>query len=124
VEIAEGHLERENKLLQRANQYLFTDTNALTTYVFSHYYHGKAHPRLPKIAAKIEKRYHVVFLCDTDIPYHDTWDRSGDANRQDMQNTVIADLKKRKIPYVVLSGTLKQRIQKVKKALHALKGHK
>jgi HTH-type transcriptional repressor of NAD biosynthesis genes len=30
-EIATGHLERENELLGKANRYLFTDTNALTT---------------------------------------------------------------------------------------------
>ena len=42
VEIAEGHLEREEKLLDEANRFLFTDTNALTTYVFSLYYHRTA----------------------------------------------------------------------------------
>jgi NadR type nicotinamide-nucleotide adenylyltransferase len=35
VEIAKGHLEREEKLLLEANHYLFTDTNATTTFIFS-----------------------------------------------------------------------------------------
>ncbi|MFM7615708.1 MAG: AAA family ATPase, partial [Synechococcales cyanobacterium] len=39
VDIAEGHLERENQLLYQANQYLFTDTNAITTYLFALAYH-------------------------------------------------------------------------------------
>ena len=34
-EIAERHLEREERLLHQANRYLFTDTNAITTYIFS-----------------------------------------------------------------------------------------
>ena len=42
VEIAEGHLERENHRLYEANRYLFSDTNAITTYVFSMYYHNHA----------------------------------------------------------------------------------
>jgi HTH-type transcriptional repressor of NAD biosynthesis genes len=46
VEIAEGHIEREDKLLEEANGYLFVDTNAITTYRFAHYYHGSALPRL------------------------------------------------------------------------------
>lgn len=38
VQIAEGHLEREENLLYQANQYLFTDTNAITTFMFSQVY--------------------------------------------------------------------------------------
>ena len=46
VEIAESHLEKDEKLLYEARQYLFTDTNALTTLMFSQYYHQAASPRL------------------------------------------------------------------------------
>jgi nicotinamide riboside kinase len=34
VEIARGHIEREDQMLLKANRYLFTDTNALTTKEF------------------------------------------------------------------------------------------
>ena len=81
VEIAENHLEREEAYLCRANRFLFTDTNAITTYMYALYYHKKANPRLSELAVQAESRYDVVFVCDTDIPYDDTWDRSGDANR-------------------------------------------
>src|SRR5258706_6692121 len=78
VEIAEGHLEREEKLLGQADQYLFVDTNPITTHMFSKYYHGTAAPRLAELAQQAATRYDVIFVCDTDIPYDDTWDRSGD----------------------------------------------
>ena len=117
VEIAEGHLEREETLLYEANRYLFTDTNALTTYQFSLYYHGKADERLIDYANSATTRYDLVFLCDIDIPYDDTWDRSGDANRMVFQQQIIGDLAERHIPYFVLRGSLESRLDTVKQIL-------
>jgi NadR type nicotinamide-nucleotide adenylyltransferase len=73
VEIAEGHLERENKLLYQANQYIFVDTNAITTFMFSMSYHQSALDRLAELANLAQSRYDIFFLCDTDIPYDDRW---------------------------------------------------
>ena len=117
VEIAEGHLEREEQALNRANRYLFTDTNPMTTYIFSLYYHGMAHPRLCKMARDSASRYDLVFVCDTDIPYDDTWDRSGDVVRDTFQKRIIADLILRKIPFFLLRGDLETRVQTVKSVL-------
>lgn len=118
VEIAEGHLERENKLLYEANQYLFTDTNAITTFMFSMSYHESVHNRLAELANLAQSRYDLVFLCDVDIPYDDTWDRSGDVNRKTFQKQIIGDLLVRKIPFIVLSGDLETRVAKVRKVLN------
>lgn len=117
VEIAEGHLERESALLCQANRFLFTDTNALTTFMFSMYYHQSVHDRLAELANLAQSRYDLVFLCDTDIPYDDTWDRSGDVSRNVFQKQIIGDLLFRKIPFIVLSGDLETRIAKVKGVL-------
>jgi NadR type nicotinamide-nucleotide adenylyltransferase len=117
VEIAEGHLEREEALLEKANKYLFTDTNAITTYIFSQNYHNQVAPQLDRLAQKAVSRYDLVFVCDLDIPYDDTWDRSGDANRQIFQKQIISDLIIRKIPFFLLQGDLKTRVQYVKSIL-------
>lgn len=117
VEIAEGHLAREEVLLQQANRYLFTDTNATTTYIFSLCYHGTAAQQLIDMAAQASSRYDLVFVCDTDIPYDATWDRSGDVNRRVMQKRIICDLIQRKIPFFPLQGELETRIAQVKKVL-------
>jgi HTH-type transcriptional regulator, transcriptional repressor of NAD biosynthesis genes len=124
VDIAEGHLEREEKLLFQSNNYLFTDTNAITTFMFSKYYHQSAMPRLVELADKCSSRYDLVFLCDTDIPYDDTWDRSGDVNRKTFQKQIIGDLLARKIPYFLLSGNLGARIAKVQIALRKFQKYK
>jgi HTH-type transcriptional repressor of NAD biosynthesis genes len=111
VEIAEGHLLREEELLYKANRYLFTDTNAITTYMFSIYYHGTAHEKLQALAKYVESRYDLVFVCDVDIPYDDTWDRSGETNRKVFQEQITADLDARKIPYFILKGSIKERVK-------------
>ena len=54
------------------------------------------------------KRYDLFFLCDDDIPYDDTWDRSGDQKRHVIHKQIIADFKDRKIPYIVLRGKNKE----------------
>jgi NadR type nicotinamide-nucleotide adenylyltransferase len=117
VEIAEGHLEREEALMYQANQYLFVDTNAITTYMFARLYHGTVMPRLAALATQAASRYDLVFLCDADIPYDDTWDRSGDMNRQVFQKQILADLRARKLPFFTLRGDLESRMRQVSAVL-------
>jgi len=117
VEIAEGHLEREEALLYQANEYLFTDTNAITTYMFSLYYHNQVEHQLRKLANQAISRYDLVFVCDLDIPYDDTWDRSGDTNRQIFQKQIISDLIIRKVPFFLLQGKIETRVRFVKNVL-------
>ncbi|MCM3631156.1 AAA family ATPase [Paenibacillus glycanilyticus] len=117
LEIAEGHLEREERLLLGARDVLFTDTNAMTTYMFSLYYHGIAHPKLVELASRCASRYDLVFLCEDDIPYDDTPDRSGEVNRQTFQKRIVADLIERKIPFISIRGSLEERVEQVKAVL-------
>ncbi|MDX2067949.1 MAG: AAA family ATPase [Haliscomenobacter sp.] len=112
-EIAIGHLEREEIALLQANRYLFVDTNAITTYRYAKDYHGKAPQLLTQLALENAQRYDLFFLCDVDIPYDDTWDRSGDQKRQVFQKQIIADLHERRIPYITLRGTLPERMDQV-----------
>jgi NadR type nicotinamide-nucleotide adenylyltransferase len=117
VEIALGHLEREDALLPQANRYLFTDTNALTTYQFSLHYHGQVAQTLAELAQQAVSRYDLVFICDTDIPYEDSWDRSGVSDRAIFQKQILSDLILRKIPFFPLRGDLETRVQTVKHIL-------
>jgi NadR type nicotinamide-nucleotide adenylyltransferase len=113
VELAEGHLEREERLLADANRYLFSDTNAITTAMFSQAYHGAVAPRLAELALQAQSRYDLVVVCDSDIPYDDTWDRSGDADRQVFQKQILADLRVRRLPFLLVSGDVEARARRV-----------
>jgi NadR type nicotinamide-nucleotide adenylyltransferase len=117
VEIAEGHLEREERLLIESDRYLFTDTNALTTLLFARYYHGYGLPRLVELADAATSRYSTTFLCCDDIPYEDTWDRSGEANRREFQEWTIEELRQRGIAYTELTGSVEEREGRVVEAL-------
>lgn len=117
VEIASEHLNREEELLYQANRYLFTDTNAITTYMFSLYYHNTAEGQLAELANRAASRYDLVFVCDVDIPYDDTWDCSGDVNRRIFQKQIVNDLILRKIPFFLVQGELEARVQYVKSVL-------
>lgn len=116
-EIAVGHIEREDEVVLGANKYLFVDTNAITTYVYALDYHGQAPELLTQLALENASRYDLFFLCEDDIPYDDTWDRSGDQKRKVFHKQVIADLKERRIPYIPLTGVLAERMQKVDQVL-------
>ncbi|MEA5420464.1 AAA family ATPase [Spirulina sp. CCNP1310] len=115
--IAPEHNRREDTLTQQARQYLFCDTNAITTYIFAKDYHGKAGPVLTALALKAEKRYDLFFLCDPDIPYADTWDRSGDQKRQWFQDQIRGDLAERRLPFFSVRGTLEERVLQVNEVL-------
>ncbi len=117
ITIAKTHIAREDMLLQEANKYFFVDTNAITTYMFSLDYHGKALPEMTRLAQQCQSRYDLFFLCEDDIPYDDTWDRSGEQKRGVFHQQIIADLEKRKIPFIRLKGSLAQRMATVKKYL-------
>lgn len=117
LEIAQGHIHREEEKIKEANKFFFVDTNAITTYLFSKDYHGESHPELVKLANRASRRYDLVFLCENDIPYEDTWDRSGAVHRKIFQKQMKADLLERKIPFVSLRGSLEERLGTVQKVL-------
>ena len=118
AEIAEGHILRENALTLDANRYLFVDTDATTTYMFSLAYHGCTDPRLAELASSTVQRYDLFFLCGDEIPYEATWDRSGDAARKVFQKQIRADLILRRIPFIDVVGSLDARIATVERVLH------
>jgi HTH-type transcriptional repressor of NAD biosynthesis genes len=124
LKIAEGHIERENALVLLSNQFLFSDTNAITTFLFSLDYHGIALEALENLAKVAESRHDIIFVCDTDIPYDDTWDRSGDVKRKTFQQKIIEDLNARNLKYYMLKGTVDERIEQVSKVLSAIENSK
>lgn len=118
-DLAQEHVKREDELLPRANKFFFVDTNAITTYMFSCFYHGGADKRLVDLARLAAERYDYVFVCDIDIPYEDDGSRSGEAHRIKFQKDIIRDLHDRKLKFYLLRGSLDERIKKVKTIIKA-----
>jgi HTH-type transcriptional regulator, transcriptional repressor of NAD biosynthesis genes len=117
LEIAQGHITREDALALDANKFLFVDTDATTTAMFGISYHGQILPQVAALAHSARTRYDLAFLCEDDIPYQDTWDRSGQQSRATFHKQTKADLIQRRIPFIPLTGPLHTRIQKVNATL-------
>jgi HTH-type transcriptional regulator, transcriptional repressor of NAD biosynthesis genes len=119
--ITKIHIEKENDALLKANKYLFVDTNAITTYMYCMDYHNKPTKYLKQTALENYTRYDLFFLCSDDIPYDDTWDRSGPQKREIFQKQIISDLIERRIPFITLEGDLNKRIETVSNVLEDFK---
>ncbi len=113
VVLAEGHLAREDEMLLEADRFLFVDTNAVTTCQYSILWHGDAPDRLRQLAAEAVKGYDLVILCGDEMPYEDTWDRSGEGERSVLQAMNRAFLRAQRVPYLEVKGPLETRVQQV-----------
>lgn len=119
VEIARVHREREDQACKMANQWVISDTNAITTMMFSHLYERDSLDELRQMASDCSTRYRHVIVCDDDIPFEQDGWRDSSAWRARMQGLILADLTVRSIPFVVVSGSLEQRLDR---ALDVLAG--
>jgi HTH-type transcriptional regulator, transcriptional repressor of NAD biosynthesis genes len=97
--------------------YLFVDTNAITTLFFSYYYNQGGLKELHDLANACRHRYHHVFVCADDIPFHQDGWRDNEIWRARMQGMVLHDLDFRGIHYTVVCGSLEERVQQVKTIL-------
>lgn len=113
LEIAQLHILGEDKNMEVAKEFLFTDTNSITTYMFALDYYGQVDAELTELARQAEHRYDHFFVCDIDIPYEDTWERSGEVYRSRFQQLILDDLAIRGIKYTILSGDIQTRVAKV-----------
>jgi HTH-type transcriptional repressor of NAD biosynthesis genes len=117
VHIARRHREIEDAAAQRANRYLFVDTNAVTTMFFSHYYNRDSLPELRALAAECAARYEHVIVCDDDIVFEQDGWRDNIDWRARMQGMVLHDLAVRGIDYATVSGSIEQRLAQLRTIL-------
>lgn len=118
-EITERHIAMEEKRLETANKYLFTDTCPIVTLRYAYDWHGKPSDKLLQFAKDAESRYDIFFLCGDEIPYADTPERDGVEQRKAFQKQIEAELLTRKIPYIPLRGTLQERMMQVERVLNS-----
>jgi len=118
IPIAEGQMALENELSQSANQWLFSDTNVLTTKVYSDVYFQKCDVELKKAAE--EHQYTFYFLTDIDVPWEPDVLRDKPLERQEMLMAFEQELIRLKLPYLKLSGKPEKRFDKAVAFLHHL----
>ncbi|MFL0353431.1 AAA family ATPase [Xanthomarina sp. GH4-25] len=108
--IAKGQMALENLITKQVTNLLICDTNLLETKVYSETYYNGYSPRLLNKFAT-ENEYNIYFLTNIDIPWEDDGIRDKPNEREDMFKAFQNELIKNKLPYVLLSGSLAQRLK-------------
>jgi len=124
--IAYGQMELENKLAEKADRILICDTDLLETKVYSEeFYGGFVDTKLEK-AAK-QNTYDLYLLTYIDTPWEEDDIRDRPNERLEMFNAFEKALKKNNRPYILLTGSKKNRfnfaveeIDKILKSKHNL----
>jgi len=115
LEIALGHraLEDEAARSGAADRYLFSDTDAATTLMWSYLLTGRALPELHALADACKTRYAHAFVCTPDIAFEQDGWRSNKAVREVQQAHILQDLNTRGVRYTPVSGTISERVAQV-----------
>ncbi|MEO9953366.1 ATP-binding protein [Nonlabens sp.] len=107
--IAIGQRITENDAAQRATGYLFCDTDALETYVYSIAYFDKAPEELKTAVSKSD--YDLYLLLDVDIPWVADDLRDKPEDRKGMFQYFKQGLQDFNKKYVIISGTGENRFK-------------
>ena len=114
--IANNQYRREQAAALHSRDYLFCDTNAWTTLQWCMLYNHTVDARLINLVEETKDEY-IWFLCDNDFDWVDDGLRELKNNSKEFHQQNRNDLDKRGINYIVLSGTLDERIKTVKETL-------
>jgi NadR type nicotinamide-nucleotide adenylyltransferase len=107
LKIGREQLRREAAAAGQARRWLFCDTSPMTTYFYCVEMFGRAEQELARLA---EHRYDLVLLCAPDFPFiQDGTRRDGDF-RARQHAWYEAELARRGIAYVNVSGTVAGRV--------------
>ncbi len=119
IPIAKGQIASENKATKKATKLLFCDTNLLEIQVYSEYYYNGFCPSEIKKAVE-ENQYHHYFLTYVDVPWEADKLRDRPNDRIKMFTIFEAELRKKKLPYTILKGSVEQRMKAAIKTIEEL----
>lgn len=106
----------EDQAAPRAHRFVFCDTSPLTTLFYSRLLFGRAAPALERMA---ERPYDLTVLCAPDIPFEQDGTRHGGGFRDEQHAWYLRELSARGIPYLLVTGSLDERIARIRAALPA-----
>lgn len=119
LKVAQAQLEHEDLLALSARDWLLCDTTPMTTLFYSQQWFGKVDPALRLLS---ETPYDCTLLCADDFEFVQDGTRQ-DAGFRRLQNRwYSANLERRGIPFLVVQGSVTQRVQQVLKHLARFDG--
>lgn len=115
LEIARIQLEKEKKLQRKATAYLFADTSMIVTKIWNLFVFGNCPAWIDE---QIDKhRYDLYLLCYIDTAWEYDPQREHPNARQELYDLYEQELQQRGLPYVVIKGLGKKRLNNAIKAI-------
>jgi HTH-type transcriptional repressor of NAD biosynthesis genes len=118
VHIAEEQNRRENEAAREANRVLVCDTDSLATTVWHRRYVGGSNPVVERLAR--ERRCDLYLLTGDEIPFVQDGVRDGEHIRHEMHRWFAELLAGQPVPWLLLRGSLGERLQIAMNAVHDL----
>lgn len=117
--IAATQLQREEQAAQAARRWLFCDTTPLMTAIYSRHYFRQADAALEQLG--LRHAYDFTMVTAPDFPWSaDGLQRESPAVRQHIHEEVLRVLDEREIPFLLVQGSLNERVEQVRFALEFL----
>jgi NadR type nicotinamide-nucleotide adenylyltransferase len=116
--IAKIQLQHEEKLLLKANRFLFCDTNLIVIKIWSEFVFGKVCNYITEQVA--EKKYGLTFLTDIDIPWEPDPLREHPNKREELFSIYKNELQKQNVVYSTISGSHRMRLESASKIINDL----
>ena len=107
--IAKGQVKGEEEILEMANRFLFVDTEMIVLKIWCEVKYGKYHPW---ILSQLEKQnYDLYLLTDIDLPWQPDPLREHPDKRRELFNLYLDELKKQNLPFEIINGIGKKRLE-------------
>jgi NadR type nicotinamide-nucleotide adenylyltransferase len=119
--MAKGQLAMEDDYVQKATgNYLFIDTDMYVMKVWSEYVFGRCHPFVLDEIAR--RKYDLYLLCDVDLPWvkDELREYPDEGPRKELYHIYKDLLINQPTPWVMISGTYEERLQKAVKAVEKI----
>jgi NadR type nicotinamide-nucleotide adenylyltransferase len=114
--IVAGQMQSENECLTKAQHWLFCDTNALVTQVWSEtHFNGYCAPEI--LLAANTYHYDFYLLMQPDLPWVKDDLRDRPQAREEMYRSFEQQLIRRNLPYATIKGRDQKRLQNTLEAL-------
>jgi len=118
IKIGHAQTQRVIDKTKTANKLLFCDTDLITTAIYSQQYLHQVPPALYELEKQVH--YELYFLFDIDVKWVEDGLRDLGNKREAMFEKFKGELKKRNIPYILVSGNYEHREQFITEKLEAL----
>jgi len=116
--IAIGQSASEECKAEFADNLLICDTNILSTAIWSEHYFGRTDDVILEMLK--HERCDLYLLLDVDVPWVDDGIRDSLNHRELIHKRFLQELRLRKLPFVIVSGTFEARVDLAIQSINSL----